>query len=87
MPAVSNFVWLTARPIHICFRPPSWPADWMALRMRAIPASGSTSTCIPTAHNVNDAKKLPLNLLDALRDLEQSSLLKKAFGEVSSRPI
>ena len=28
-----------------------------------------------------DAKTLPLNLLDALRTLEQSSILKEAFGE------
>jgi glutamine synthetase len=32
-------------------------------------------------HTVKDAKKLPLNLLDALRALDQSSVLKAAFGE------
>jgi glutamate---methylamine ligase len=32
-------------------------------------------------HTVKDAKRLPLNLLDALRALEQSSVLKAAFGE------
>jgi len=32
-------------------------------------------------HKVNHVKKLPLNLLDALRALEQSSVLKDAFGE------
>src|SRR5215471_16337177 len=32
-------------------------------------------------HKVKNAKKLPLNLLDALRALERSSLFKAAFGE------
>lgn len=32
-------------------------------------------------HAVKDAKKLPLNLLDALRALEKSAVLKDAFGE------
>ena len=32
-------------------------------------------------HTVKDAKRLPLNLLDALRALDQSSVLKAAFGE------
>jgi glutamine synthetase len=30
---------------------------------------------------VKDAKRLPLNLLDALRALDQSSVLKTSFGE------
>jgi len=33
------------------------------------------------ADKAASAKKLPLNLLDALRALEQSSVLKSAFGE------
>jgi hypothetical protein len=32
-------------------------------------------------HTVTDAKRLPLNLLDALRALDKSSVLKSAFGE------
>jgi glutamine synthetase type III len=32
-------------------------------------------------HSVTDAKRLPLNLLDALRAFENSSLLKSALGE------
>jgi glutamine synthetase type III len=32
-------------------------------------------------HTVKDAKRLPLNLLDALRALDRSSVLKTAFGE------
>jgi len=32
-------------------------------------------------HKVTGAKKLPLNLLDALRALERSDVLKQAFGE------
>lgn len=34
-------------------------------------------------HLVKDAKKLPLNMLDALRTLEGSSVLKSALGETS----
>ena len=34
-------------------------------------------------HLVKDAKKLPLNLLDALRTLEGSTVLKSALGEAS----
>ena len=34
-------------------------------------------------HLVKDAKKLPLNLLDALRTLEGSTVLKNALGEAS----
>ena len=33
-------------------------------------------------HTVKDAKRLPLNLLDALRALESSSILSEALGEV-----
>ena len=32
-------------------------------------------------HTVKDAKKLPLNLLDALRALDRSSVLRSGFGE------
>lgn len=32
-------------------------------------------------HTVKDAKCLPLNMLDALRALDKSSVLKSAFGE------
>jgi glutamate---methylamine ligase len=32
-------------------------------------------------HKVKDAKRLPLNLLDALRALDKSSVLKGTFGE------
>jgi len=32
-------------------------------------------------HTVKDAKRLPLNMLDALRALEKSSVVKMSFGE------
>jgi glutamine synthetase len=32
-------------------------------------------------HTVGDVKRLPLNLLDALRALEASTLLKQSLGE------
>jgi glutamine synthetase len=34
-------------------------------------------------HTVKDARRLPLNLLDALRNLEQSDVLKAALGEAT----
>jgi glutamine synthetase len=34
-------------------------------------------------HTVKDAKRLPLNLLDALRNFETSEMLKSAFGEAT----
>jgi glutamate---methylamine ligase len=34
-------------------------------------------------HKAKSAKRLPLNLLDALRALEKSSVLKSAFGEAT----
>ena len=34
-------------------------------------------------HTVKDVKKLPLNLLDALRNFEASDMLKAAFGEAT----
>jgi glutamine synthetase len=34
-------------------------------------------------HTVKDVKKLPLNLLDALRNFETSDMLKAAFGEAT----
>jgi len=33
------------------------------------------------SHKAKRAKKLPLNLLDAIRALEQSKIFKEAFGE------
>jgi glutamine synthetase len=32
-------------------------------------------------HTVTDVKRLPLNLLDALRALEDSTVLRASFGE------
>jgi glutamine synthetase len=32
-------------------------------------------------HTIKDAKRLPLNLLDALRALEKSSILRKSLGD------
>ena len=52
-----------------------------ASKTRAIRASALTSTCTPRGDKAKNAAKLPLNLLDALRALEKSSVLKKALGE------
>ena len=38
-------------------------------------------------HLAENAKKLPLNLLDALRALEKSELLSKALGDSFVKPI
>ena len=47
----------------------------------AIRDNGWTSTCTLRATRPKMPRKLPLNLLDALRALEKSSVLKEAFGE------
>ena len=39
-----------------------------------------TSTCIKDGHTVKDAPKLPLNLLDALREYEKDKELQVALG-------
>ena len=45
------------------------PGKWLDINMYA------------EGHKAAGAKKLPLNLLDALRELDKSAVLKKAFGE------
>ena len=47
----------------------------------AIPASATTSTCTAEGHTVKGAPKLPLNLLDALREFDKDKSLKAALGE------
>jgi len=49
------------------------------IKIAAIPASRSTSICIRRAQSFG-AKKLPLNLLDALRALETSAVMKAGLG-------
>jgi glutamate---methylamine ligase len=58
-----------------CLRP-----DLTASKTNAIPESALTSTCTPTAHTVSGVKKLPLNLLDAIRALEDSALMAESLG-------
>ena len=47
----------------------------------AIPASASTSTCIPRATRSRTCQKLPLNLLDALRLFDKSEVARAGFGD------
>ena len=44
-------------------------------------ASASTSTCTPRATRSKGAKRLPLNLLDALRAFDQSAVLREGLGD------
>jgi glutamine synthetase len=46
------------------------------------PGKRSTSTCIRKGHTVKDApKRLPLNLLDALREYDKDKTLKSMMGD------
>jgi hypothetical protein len=56
--------------------------DLTASKTNAIPESALTSTCTPTAHTVSGVKKLPLNLLDAIRALEDSALMAESLGHL-----
>ena len=52
-----------------------------ASRTSAIPGERLDINMYTEGHTVTDAKKLPLNLLDALRALEASSVLREGLGE------
>jgi glutamine synthetase len=51
------------------------------LRNRRDPGQRLDIDMYAEGHTVKDAKRLPLNLLDALRTLDGSSVLKSAIGE------
>lgn len=57
-----------------------WLIIGVASKTNAIPESALTSTCTPTAHTVSGVRKLPLNLLDAIRALEDSALMAESLG-------
>jgi glutamine synthetase len=50
------------------------------MRNRRDPGKRLDINMYTEGHKAKGAKKLPLNLLDALRELERSSVLKEAFG-------
>jgi glutamine synthetase len=51
------------------------------IRTSAIRADASTSTCTPKATEPGHVKRLPLDLLDALRAYEANIVLRDAFGD------
>jgi Glutamine synthetase, catalytic domain len=58
--------------------------DWIpGMRSKRDPGPRLDIDMYTEGHTVKDAKRLPLNLLDALRKLEGSSVLKSAFGEAT----
>ena len=81
MPAASSSGSPTARPIPICCRPRSSPPGSTASRNKRDPGKRLDINMYTDGHKAKGAKKLPLNLLDALRALEKSAVLKDAFGE------
>ncbi len=78
----SSFASPDGSTIPICYRRSCWRRGSTGSRTNAIRANASISTCITDGHTVKDAKKLPLNLLDALRALEGSTVLGQALGEL-----
>jgi glutamine synthetase len=51
------------------------------LRSKRDPGARLDIDMYAEGHSVKDVKKLPLNLLDALRALSRSSILKSSLGE------
>ena len=80
-PAASSCASPTAPPIPICCRPRCWPPGSTASRNKRDPGKRLDINMYTDGHKAKGAKKLPLNLLDALRALEKSSVLKAALGE------
>ena len=58
-----------------------WRRGSTASRNKRDPGKRLDIDMYAEGHTVKDAKRLPLNLLDALRALDHSSVLKSGFGE------
>ena len=86
MPAASSSGSPTARPIRICCPPRVFAAGLDGMRNNRDPGKRLDINMYTDGHKAKGAKKLPLNLLDALRALEKSAVLKDAFGERPSPP-
>ena len=86
MPAASSCGSPTARPIRICCRRRCWSPASTASSNKRDPGKRLDIDMYAEGHTVKDAKKLPLNLLDALRALDKSSVLKAASARTSSPP-
>ncbi len=81
MPVASNCAWPTAPPTRICCRLGCWRPAWTASRNVAIPDKRLDINMYTEGHTVTDARRLPLNLLDALRAFEASTVLREALGD------
>ena len=71
MPAASSCASPTARPIPICCRRRVLAAGLDGIRNKRDPGKRLDINMYTEGHKAKGAKKLPLNLLDALRALER----------------
>ena len=58
----------------------SWPPASTASTNKTDPGKRLDIDMYAEGHTVKDAKKLPLNLLDALRNFESDKYLQRALG-------
>ena len=57
------------------------PQVWTVCAPRPIPANANDIDMYADGHKVRGAPKLPLNMLDALREYDKDKGLKAAMGE------
>ena len=80
MPAASSSAWPTAPPTLTLCRPAVLVAGLDGIDNKRDPGKRLDIDMYAEGHTVKDAKRLPLNLLDALRALESSKVLRKGLG-------
>ena len=80
MPDGSSFVSPTAPPIHTCLPAVVLAAGLDGVNNARDPGKRLDINMYTDGDKAKNAKKLPLNLLDALRALEKSTVLKAALG-------
>src|ERR1700686_2500371 len=68
-------------PIRICCRRGSSAPGSMGTRTKGTPGKRLDINMYTDGHLVKNAKRLPLNMLDALRALGKSATIKGSMGE------
>ena len=80
-PAASSSGCRTARPTPICSQAVIIAAGLDGIRSKADPGKRYDIDMYSQGHTVKGAPKLPLNLLDALREYDKDKSLKAAMGD------
>ena len=81
MPAASNCGCADGAANPYLLQAASSPPAWTASRTKRDPGKRLDINMYTDGHTVKDAPKLPLNLLDALREFDKDRSLKAALGE------